>query len=257
MAVQRDGHAPYASTGSIKMVIEKHRQIGLPDVNLEKLQRIGVTEALGPRTLYALTFLGYYDESGHVTPEFDALRKVPEHEFKPTLAELLKQAYAPILEVLDLDTATQLDVENAFRGFKPTGQLPRMVQLFTQLMAYVGLMPEPPKRRPGKGGGQPAAKTSRTRPAGERGPLQAPSVLPERERQEERFPPEPPSHLNGHAGERRDVSLGDAGSVSVIVNVRWLDLSEDQFTKLRKLIKDIEALGRSGSDSRDQTEVSP
>ena len=48
------------------------------------------------------------------------------------------------------------------------------------------------------------------------------------------------------AGERRDISLGDAGSVSVVVNVRWLDLSEDQFTKLRKLIKDIEALGDSG-----------
>lgn len=49
------------------------------------------------------------------------------------------------------------------------------------------------------------------------------------------------------AGERRDISLGGAGSVSVVVNVRWLDLSEDQFTKLRKLIKDIEALGDSGS----------
>jgi hypothetical protein len=57
--------------------------------------------------------------------------------------------------------------------------------------------------------------------------------------------------------ERRDVILGDAGSVTVIVNVRWLDLPEDQFTKLRKLIKDIEALGASGSDGREQVEVSP
>jgi len=46
---------------------------------------------------------------------------------------------------------------------------------------------------------------------------------------------------------RYDFSLGDAGSVSVIVDVaRWWDLSEDQFTKLRKLIKDAEALGDSG-----------
>src|SRR6266516_654481 len=57
----------------------------------------------------------------------------------------------------------------------------------------------------------------------------------------------------GPALERRDVTLGTAGTVSIIVNVRWLDLSEDQFTKLRKLIKDIEALGLSGDD-RDEEE---
>jgi hypothetical protein len=54
---------------------------------------------------------------------------------------------------------------------------------------------------------------------------------------------------NGMPAGRRDidVSLGDAGSVSVIMNVtRWWDLSEDQFAKLRKLIKEIEALGDSG-----------
>jgi len=55
------------------------------------------------------------------------------------------------------------------------------------------------------------------------------------------------AHEDDGPAERRDIDLGDAGSVSVIVNVRWLDLSEDQFTKLRKLIKDIEALGDSGS----------
>jgi hypothetical protein len=51
-----------------------------------------------------------------------------------------------------------------------------------------------------------------------------------------------------HVPEVHEISLGDAGSVSVIVNIgRVWDLSEDQFTKLRKLIKEIEALGDSGS----------
>jgi hypothetical protein len=54
--------------------------------------------------------------------------------------------------------------------------------------------------------------------------------------------------------EQRDVKLGTAGTVSIIVNVRWLDLSDDQFTKLRKLIKDIEALGESGDD-RDEEDA--
>jgi hypothetical protein len=54
------------------------------------------------------------------------------------------------------------------------------------------------------------------------------------------------------APEQRDVKLGTAGTVSIIVNVRWLDLSDDQFTKLRKLIKDIEALGKSGDDNDEE-----
>jgi hypothetical protein len=154
MAVQKAGQAGYASTGSITTVIEKHRQVGLQTMSLQRLQQIGVTEALAPRTMRTLVFLGFYDENGNVTPEFDALRKVPEHDFKPRLAALLREAYAPILEILDPATATLLDVENAFRGFEPTGQLPRMVQLFMGLMIYAGIMPE--DRRKTATGGRPA-----------------------------------------------------------------------------------------------------
>ena len=52
---------------------------------------------------------------------------------------------------------------------------------------------------------------------------------------------------SGRGITQRHVSFGDAGSVSIVVNVSWLDLPEEEFTKLRKLIKDIEALGESGS----------
>jgi hypothetical protein len=257
------GRAPYASTGSVQKVIEKHRQVGLQNVTLLKLQQIGVSESLAPRTLSALESLGFYDEQGNVTPEFDALRKVPEHDFKPGLAELLRKAYAPILGVLDPATATQTDVENAFRGFEPTGQIPRMVQLFIGIMAYAEIMPEV-KRRPGAGSGQQTPKTSSGKPASsERGQAGRPgqsgqsNIKPGHEHQQDSSAPEPPSRVDGKPAERRDISLGDAGSVSVIVNVRWLDLSEDQFTKLRKLIKDIEALGDSGLNRPEQTEVSP
>lgn len=56
---------------------------------------------------------------------------------------------------------------------------------------------------------------------------------------------------DGAVREQRHVSLGPAGTVSISVNVRWLDLSDDQFTRLRKLIKDIEALGEPGDDDRE------
>jgi Family of unknown function (DUF5343) len=257
MAAMQDGRAPYASTGSVQKVIEKHRQMGLPTVNLQKLQQIGVTESLAPRTMYALEALGFYDENGTITPEFDALKKVPEHDFKPRLAALLREAYAPILEVLDPATATQTEVENAFRGFEPTGQIPRMVQLFMGLMAYAEVMPEV-KRRPGPAPGQQAPRVSKGKPASERGQSGRsgqsgqPAVKPEHEHQSGHQAPPPPSHVDGRPVERRDVSLGDAGTVTVIVNVQWLDLPDDKFTKLRQLIKDIEALGASGPDRDDE-----
>jgi hypothetical protein len=260
MAVQKGARGPYASTGSITTVIEKHRQVGLQTMSLQRLQQIGITEALAPRTMYALAFLGFYDEDGNVTPEFDALRKVPEHDFKPRLAALLREAYAPILEVLDPATATQTEVENAFRGFEPTGQVPRMVQLFMGLMAYAEVMPEV-KRRSGPVLGQQAPRTPKNMPTSERGQAARsgqsgqPAVKPEHEHQPGHQAPPPPLQVDGRPVERRNISLGNAGTVTVIVNVQWLDLSDDQFTKLRQLIKDIEALGASGPDQSEQVEV--
>jgi hypothetical protein len=67
----------------------------------------------------------------------------------------------------------------------------------------------------------------------------------------------PDSSADGRAPEIRDISLGAAGSVKVIVKVRWLDLPDDQFTKLRKLIKDIEALEHAGPDGDDEVEDAP
>lgn len=260
MAALQDGRAPYASTGSIQKVIEKHRQMSLPTVNPQRLQQIGITESLVPRTLYALEALGFYDESGNITPEFDALRKVPEHDFKPRLAALLREAYAPILEVLDPATATQTDVENAFRGFEPTGQIPRMVQLFMGLMAYAEVMPEV-KRRSGPVPGQQTLRAPKNKPTSERGqPGRSeqsgqPAGKSEREHQLGHQAPPPPPQADGRPVERRDISLGDAGTVTVIVNVQWLDLSDDQFTKLRQLIREIEALGSSGPDRSEQAEA--
>ena len=56
-------------------------------------------------------------------------------------------------------------------------------------------------------------------------------------------------------GETKTYVLGDAGSVTVTVGVRWLDLDEDSFTKLRKAIKDIESLAVTGSTSAPAEEV--
>lgn len=54
------------------------------------------------------------------------------------------------------------------------------------------------------------------------------------------------------SGEHKRVSFGDSGLVTVNVDVKWLDLPEHVFTGLRKVIRDLEALG-SDNDSPRQT----
>ena len=44
------------------------------------------------------------------------------------------------------------------------------------------------------------------------------------------------------------VDFGDARVVTLTGNVRWLELSDESFTKLRRLAKDLEALGTGEAD---------
>lgn len=44
-------------------------------------------------------------------------------------------------------------------------------------------------------------------------------------------------------GEERVVSLGAAGTVTINVDVRWLDLPEETFVKLRQLVRELTDLG--------------
>lgn len=51
----------------------------------------------------------------------------------------------------------------------------------------------------------------------------------------------------GTSGETVVVDLGDAGRVTVTVNVQWLQLDDDTFAALRKSITDLKALAKAAS----------
>jgi hypothetical protein len=163
-------------------------------MDLPKLKSIGVTDALAPRTLASLVALGFYDEEGQVTPEFEALRLAPEADFKPQLGELLRKTYSPVLEILDPSTATRTEIEDAFRGFEPPGMRPRMVQLFEGLTTFAGLRPESQHRATG-GTSRPATKPAGGKPATARTSSRTQAPKPEHE--PEREPPHPPAPTNG------------------------------------------------------------
>lgn len=144
-----DGPAPYAPVKTLMTVIDRHRQVRLQTIDLGQLARIGVTDSLAPRTLQALKLLGLVDEGGTPTAEFEALRLAPSDIFQSKLADVVRDAYAPVFGSVDPTTDTVERIEDAFRGFIPAGQRGRMVTLFTGLLANAGLRADTAKKKTG------------------------------------------------------------------------------------------------------------
>lgn len=150
VALVHNGRAPYAPTSVIRDFITRHRNVGIPKVDLDTLGRLGVSESLRPRTLASLKLLDFYNEDGVITDDFAAIQRVSTEEFPERLADLLGHAYKPIFEIVgDVSKADMRMIDDAFRGFVPSGQRARMVQLFIGLMVYVGMLPEEAVRKPG------------------------------------------------------------------------------------------------------------
>jgi hypothetical protein len=130
-------------------VLGRHRARGLqPPINGELLARIGVSESLIPRTLQALTLLDLINDDGAPTAAFESLRLAPEADYQARMAEWLSGAYADVLTIIDPATATDTQVRDAFRPYKPHGQQDRMVTLFNGLYAAAGVRAEMREAKP-------------------------------------------------------------------------------------------------------------
>ncbi|MEI9992066.1 MAG: DUF5343 domain-containing protein [Rhizomicrobium sp.] len=143
MAVTADRSGPYAPPSAVLEIITRYRSRGLgTPITADVLGRVGITESLRPRTLYALQALDLIDESGAPTPTLESLRLAPQGEYQKRLAEWLNGAYADVLTIIDPATATDTQVRDAFRSYNPLGQQDRMVTLFCGLYAAAGIRPE-------------------------------------------------------------------------------------------------------------------
>lgn len=245
MAIMSGGRAPYTTTHCVVAVYEKHRQVGLRTISIEMMPRIGISESLAGRTVQALFLLGFYDEEdGQVTPTFDALRKMSENEARAHLAALLREAYAEVLKYVDPATATLEEIERQFRVFEPTGQVPRMVQLFIGLFTYVGIR-EPTDNAPranarGYRVRRMNTNTARSIVTGKRTGTETREPSVENHTSTPATPPG--SNAAPDSGEDVVIDLGDAGKVTINVKVRWLSLPDDTFDKLRQGIRALQAL---------------
>ena len=169
MAPDGELRRPYAAAANVLAVLNRARQINLPDrVNSDWLEIVGIPEVSRGRVMEALRFLGFIGEDGRPTDILRSYAGAPDDEIRDLLAAALRSAYADDFARVDPTTDTQTRVIAAFRRYQPRSQTTRMVMLFLGLARSAGIavadaprergMSERPARQPGT---RPAARQQR------------------------------------------------------------------------------------------------
>lgn len=166
-----DERRPYAPAANVIAVLERIRNVKLPDVVDSDLLRIaGVSEGAMTRVVFALRFLGLIDTSGRPTDRLRAIAKA-EDDWRDLLAGVVREAYATDFARLDPGQDPQPRIVAAFKRYEPRSQTERMVMLFLGLCRAAGI---PVLDAPRERGQQTARKTSQTvRPRGISAPRSA------------------------------------------------------------------------------------
>ena len=173
MTHDRALRAPYAPLKNVRAVIHRMRDRGLPnEIDTDTLATIGIAEGNQPRTLAALKFLGLVTEGNRQAPEFERIGRASNEEYAGVLEEILREAYAPVLQIVHPAEDDFNKIDDAFRQYVPSAQRSRMVALFIGLCVDAGIAPEgiapEPKRAPTQ---TPAhRRTPRARQGGSDGP---------------------------------------------------------------------------------------
>lgn len=135
--------APYAPPAAVLAVIRHFRKRDVPErISASNLLQIGVTDSLLPRTVAALKFLGLMRDDLTTTEQFAALRYANDEQYEEVLGRILDDAYKDVLNVVDLTTAGEREIDNAFIPFSPGGQRQRMITLFLALANEAGWSPQ-------------------------------------------------------------------------------------------------------------------
>jgi uncharacterized protein DUF5343 len=134
MAKITENYAPYAFTGNVLDILHRLRDASLPEViDVNVVMKIGVSGGNSHRTVATLQYLGLIDEEGKQTKELKNLAKASTADYPSVLAEILRNGYSRIFEIVNPAKANEVEILDAFRGFEPASQWKRMGNLFIGL----------------------------------------------------------------------------------------------------------------------------
>jgi uncharacterized protein DUF5343 len=145
MAKISENYAPYAFTGNILDILHRLRDASLPEViDTGVVVKIGVSEGNSHRTVATLQYLGLIDEEGTQTKEMKNLAKASTADYPSVLAEIIRNGYARIFQIVNPTKATETEIMDAFRGSEPASQWKRMGILFIDLCKEAGIIANDP-----------------------------------------------------------------------------------------------------------------
>jgi len=184
----------------------------------------------------ALKAFQLIDADQRVEERLTSLAVADEAARKAALGDLVRAFYPDQIAVSE-QNGTEAQLNESFSdGFQLTSADTRRKAvtffLHAARMAEIPLSPHFPATRSGSG----APGVPKTKKAASRKKVAADETKP------------PATTAAGSAHQVVVATFGRAGTVTMTVDVRWLDLPDDTFTRLRQLIKDIEALGSADGD---------
>jgi hypothetical protein len=126
--------------------------------------QIGVTDGLVNRVMATLKFLGLVRDDQTTTEQFRAVRYASDDDYQKVLTGILEAAYKGVLDHIDLATAGDRELNNAFIPYSPGGQRSRMITLFQALAREAGwpLAVEPKASSPRPNTAKPRAPKVKT-----------------------------------------------------------------------------------------------
>jgi hypothetical protein len=158
MPIEANGPAPYAPPSAVLEFLSAVRDKELPTpYTVEVLTRAGITEGLAPRVLKTLKLFDLLDDDNQPTDQMHDLAKAGESDYKQRLADVLRAAYADVLQYIDPASDPLDKIQDQFRHYSPRGQRERMVTLFLGLCEFAGIAP-PREREVKRSASTPARK---------------------------------------------------------------------------------------------------
>jgi hypothetical protein len=130
---------PYCPPATLVRVIRHYRFADVPPtIYLTELEGLGISRGLSSRVIGALEFLGLLDAAHRPTTAWERLRRRDDDRYRVGLAELINQAYRPLL-----NGSNDLNVKFATEKLAarpPAGQTARMVACLVGLCEEAGIV---------------------------------------------------------------------------------------------------------------------